>query len=311
MSEELKEETGTAVADPEKEYDKAWEEDKDSKKDKDKGEEGSEEQGLSDHQDDEQTPGEEKEPEETGETEEPGLAAENEELKKKLESSEKAFKDTKVYSTRLSMEMAELKNTLGKYEKGEVTGDDVDAAKKAVQDAQVNLDEASKKALEDYPELKHVLEPLIGNYKELKNKISAMEEGKAEETENNKRVELKKHFEENIKPDVIKVHSDFDSILTDPNQNYFKWAEKQSPAMQVAAMGSQDPQDIIHAVTAYKKYLASPEAEELKNKETQLKQTKIQNAKTLRGGSSQLPQTQKSKKDKSDYNAGWEEEPDT
>jgi hypothetical protein len=56
-----------------------------------------------------------------------------------------------------------------------------------------------------------------------------------------------------VKPIVLKVHPDFDSIVA--GQGYWEWAEKQRSALKVAALNSGDPLDIIWAVSEYKAFL--------------------------------------------------------
>lgn len=70
------------------------------------------------------------------------------------------------------------------------------------------------------------------------------------------------HFEKHVKPKILKAHPDFDSIVLKkspdgkliPNDEFFQWAEKQRPALKFAAMESDNPDDIIWAISEYKKF---------------------------------------------------------
>jgi hypothetical protein len=122
------------------------------------------------------------------------------------------------------------------------------------------------------------------------------------------------NYNTHIKPKVLVAHPDYDSIMFisgDPKQGmntaYFEWAEKQSPALRTAAVGSQDPGDIIWGINEYKKYLGSDDAAALKAKEEKGKQDRINNAQTLRGGASSTPDDFKRKGDENDFDAAWED----
>lgn len=79
--------------------------------------------------------------------------------------------------------------------------------------------------------------------------------------EDTKRQNYLDYFEANVKPKILKVHPDFDSIIMitrsdgtrESNKEYFEWAEKQRPALRYAAIESSDPDDIIWAISEYKK----------------------------------------------------------
>ena len=61
------------------------------------------------------------------------------------------------------------------------------------------------------------------------------------------------YFNDFVKPKVIIVHPDFDDIVLDKEQRFFKWADQQRPALRFAATESSDPEDIIWAISEYKK----------------------------------------------------------
>lgn len=298
MADELKKEVQE-----EEEYEKAWAE-QDAAEAKEEGSKNVE--GLPEHPAPEPP---EEEPEETP-------PAEDE--KDDKASLEKALKDTKAWGTKLSEEKKALEEKLAAYEKGDgdITKEDVEEAKKKVDDAEADFKAKADSLYEDYPELKAVLDPLLDSHKKTVERLDALEKEKAEDEESVKAREIREHYDKNVKPKVLKVHSDFEEsiIFTRdkdgnqvPNEAYFKWAEKQRPALKTAAMTSNDPEDIIWAVDEYKKYLASPEAEELRRTQEQERETKITNAQTLRAGATPPFPSGSTKKDKEDYEAGWNE----
>src|SRR4030067_747674 len=150
--------------------------------------------GLSDKS---QTPPAEK----TGETEQ------------KAESWQKAYNDTKAYATRLSQENAELKKTLEAHKAGKASAEDVSDAKKAVEAAKSSLDTVKEKIYEDYPEFKDLIEPILRQNSELEQKVSKIESERAEDSESKKRTAAQEHFEIRVKPDVVKVHPDFEDVI--------------------------------------------------------------------------------------------------
>lgn len=212
------------------------------------------------------------------------------------DSKEKALRDTKAWATKLAMENAELKKTVEAFKKGEASAKDVKDAQQAAAKAQDDLNKVKEKVYEDYPELKDLLDPMLERSSALEKEISDLKADRAEKTERQKYQEALDDFNANIKPEILKVHPDFDDILFKTmdgkrasNDEYFQWAEKQSPAMRFAAMQSSAPQDIIMAVTAYKKFKASDEARDLKVRQEKEKKQKIINAMSLRGGGSPMP----------------------
>jgi len=79
---------------------------------------------------------------------------------------------------------------------------------------------------------------------------------KQEEQDAKARQAAFEYFVQNVKPLVVKVHPDFDRIVA--GEGYWKWAEKQRPALKFAAFNSGDPEDIIWAIGEYKTTLAKP-----------------------------------------------------
>ena len=234
-----------------------------------------------------------------------------------VEAMEKSIKDTKSALTRVQMEKADLEQKLAAFEKGRATSDDVDAARKAVQSAQDSLagiEKVKAAVYEDYPEFKELIDPLIDLNKNLAAEINTLRAGREA---NEKREELDgayEHFNTHVRPKVLISHPDFDSVLTIEkdgkkvrNDEYFEWAEIQRPALRFAAMGSNDPDDIISAVTEFKKFKASPEAEVFRKKKEKQTKEKITNSQTLRGGSMPFPAGSSKAGDPEDYNSGWDE----
>lgn len=74
--------------------------------------------------------------------------------------------------------------------------------------------------------------------------------------------EALEYFELQVKPEILKIHPDFDNIIFKTtedgtivlNEEYFQWAEKQKPALRDAAINSSKPEHIIWAISEYKKY---------------------------------------------------------
>lgn len=218
-----------------------------------------------------------------------------------IESLEKALTDTKSYATKLAEEMAELKRKLAEQEAGTATKKDVDEQKKAAEKAQDDLDSVKEKIYDDYPELKALLDPILNETRILKKElgdIKAESKSRSQVDAQAKAIEI---FEKEVKPKVVEVHKDFDELMK--TKDYWEWAGKQRPALKYAAMDSGDPDDIIYAITEYKKAVAAPEFQKLKEKEESMKKDKMINAQTLRGGSSSFPMRQKS--DSNDYDSGW------
>ncbi len=235
-----------------------------------------------------------------------------------VEAMEKAVRDSQAAVTRLAQDKSELQKKLDAYEKGTATARDVADAQKAVkeaEDALSGLDKVKEAVYADYPELKSVLDPIIEQNRTLAKEVKALKVDKEAEAEREQTNALREHFNAKVKPEVLKVHADFDDILTVPatdgkravNEEYFKWAETQRPSLKTAALLSNDPQDIIWAVTEFKKYKGTPAAQEIKDRQEKDKNEKLTNAQTLRGGSTGFPVKGRKTGDPDDYDSAWDE----
>ena len=309
MSKERRDEQKKAeeVKDPEAEYDRAWQE----------MEEGSEEKGSDDavkgSEDDEGSQKVDVPPEGAGgETEEKAEERDEE----RLGSIEKALRDTKAWATRLAQENAELKRTLEAYEKGKATRQDVEDAKKAVQKAQDNLDEIKSRVYEDYPELKDLLDPVLDMTRSLKEELDSIRAEQRVKAENDERQRALEEFNLRVKPKVKEVHPDFEEIIFQKgpdgqmvlNDEYFKWAAQQSPALRFAATESSDPQDIIWAVGEFKKWKATPEAESYRQKQQMSRERKLETAQSIMPSSGPaMPISKTGAESEDDYDAAWAE----
>jgi hypothetical protein len=69
----------------------------------------------------------------------------------------------------------------------------------------------------------------------------------------------KAKFEANVLPKVERVHPDFKAIIA--GTDYWKWANLQTAALEKAAKYSNDPADIIWAVSEFKKWCCPPPKE--------------------------------------------------
>ena len=227
------------------------------------------------------------------------------EEKAKPEASgvEKALHDTKAWATKISQENAELKKLLTELKEGKATQTQVEDAQAKLDKSGKSLKDGLEKVYADYPELKDVLDPLAEKMNSLSAKLDLSEKQSKEAL---KREELRVNFEKNIEPEIVKVHQDFSKIKVDPE--YFKWAEKQRPALKYAAMYSEDPQDIISAVTEYKKFLNTDESEKQKGDEEKKKAALKSNLHTASGGGSRQGQKATSLEDvdPNDYDTAFE-----
>ena len=219
-----------------------------------------------------------------------------------VKSMEKALDDTKAYAHRLEADKAELKKRIDELQNGKATPAEVEEAKKAVQIAQDDLDVIKNKVYADYPELQQLIDPILERNKELETKVVSLETAKVKDKEAEQKETLIKNFNDNVKPKVLEVHSDFDSIMQ--SEEYWNWAEKQRPALKTAAFDSPDPVDIIWAVSEFKKDLAKKEVPEIKNKEKSDHQQRLKNSQTLRGSSTQFLGA--TKKDDNPDNYDWD-----
>ena len=280
----------------ETEYADAWDEaDKEEAKPEDKDKEG-----LPDEDKDAEAPPEKAPvvPEKPAEaSEEPGTD----------ESIRKALKDTKAHATKLAQENSEFRKKLKEFEEGKASTQDVAEARKAVTDAKGKFEVVKSKMsalYEEYPDLKEAFEPLIEANEYLNNEVITLKADKKKDADKEARIAAKDIFDRTIKPEVLKVHKDFDAIIA--NEDYWKWAEQQRPAIRFAAMESPDPEDINMAVGEFKKYLNTDETKAIKDKEKADKQKQLTNAQSLRGGKIPFPAGSRSK-DPNNYDAGFDE----
>jgi len=193
----------------------------------------------------------------------------------------KALKDTKAWATKVAMEKAALEKELASLKAGGGSKQEVEDAKTNLGETRKALDEKIKKASEDYPELKEVLDLLAKTSEEALSKAKDFDKRSAEES---KRAEARAHFESEIEPEIKKAHSDFREVAF--SKDYMDWVEKQSPAIQYAAMNSLDPRDICMTLTEFKKFKASGDAEKAKASDAQRQAGAKQNLSSMRGGGS-------------------------
>jgi len=325
MSEERRDEQKKAeeVKDPEAEYDRAWQEmEEGSEK---KAEEKGSEDAVKGSEDEEGSQKVDVPPEGAGgeDTERKAEKTEKKTEKKteerdeeRLGSIEKALRDTKAWATRLAQENAELKRTLEAYEKGLATRQDVEDAKKAVKDAQDNLDEIKSRVYEDYPELKDLLDPVLDMTRSLKEEIDSIRAEQRVKAENDERQRALEEFNLRVKPKVKEVHPDFEEIIFQKgpdgqmvlNDEYFQWAAEQSPALRFAATESSDPQDIIWAVREFKKWKATPEADEYRQRQQMNRERKLETAQSIMPSSGPaMPISKTGDASEDDYDKAWAE----
>lgn len=193
----------------------------------------------------------------------------------------KALKDTKAWATKLAMEKSNLEKELASLKAGGANQEKVEKAEAAAGETRKVLDEKIKKASEDYPELKDVLDLLAKTSEEALSKAKDFDRLATEEA---KRAEARKHFETEVEPEIVKEHPDFRKVAF--SKEYMGWVEKQSPALQFAAMNSLDPRDICMTLTEYKKSIASGDAEKAKSEDEKRQKGIRENLSNMRGGGS-------------------------
>ncbi|MFA5027042.1 MAG: hypothetical protein WC713_04150 [Candidatus Methylomirabilota bacterium] len=193
----------------------------------------------------------------------------------------KALKDTKSWGTKLAMEKAALEKEVAELKAGGSSKEKIDAAKASIGETRKILDEKIKKASEDYPELKEVLDLLATTSYEGLSKAKDFEKNSKEETE---RLEARQHFEAEVEPTIVAAHPDFRKVAF--SKEYMAWVETQSPATQYAAMNSLDPEDIIGTITKFKKANAGGEVEKQRLAEEKRQKGIKENLSTVRGGGS-------------------------
>jgi hypothetical protein len=236
--------------------------------------------------------------------------AKKEEVKDKdLTGIEKALHDTKSYATKLAQENANLKKALNEKDSSD-KAKKVEEAKVAQKEAQDRLNGSLQEAYKEYPELKEALDGLKSELMTTRKEIDGLKSEKSkQESEQAKLKEDAAYFEQNIKPEIVKVHSDFDAIVKDPQAVFFKWAEKQTLAIRVAVFNSMDPADMNMAIDAYKRDKSSGYIKETKDKDAKDRDLKLKNAQSLRGGQ-QIPDNlnvESGPKGKENYEGGWDE----
>lgn len=223
-----------------------------------------------------------------------------------IASMEKALKDTKASLTKAEQRLKDLETKASDTAKE--TEKKVDAATAALEDLEKNRD----KILEDYPELKPVIDAQIVSAKKLAEELKAMtatnEKKAKEDKEKEKRTAEKDAFDQNVKPHIVQKHSDFDAIMA--SDSYWKWAEEQKPGLKFMAMNSPDPDDIIQAVSEFKKSKYAKEVSSLKDKEEEQRQKRIRDAQALRGGSRGMQSAKDKGGDPNDYDGAWNEADD-
>lgn len=193
----------------------------------------------------------------------------------------KALKDTKAWATKLAQEKKDLEKQLEALRAGGGDKKGIEDAKANLSETRKALDEKVKKASEDYPELKEVLDLMAKTSQEALSKAENFDKFKAEEA---KRAEARAKFESEVEPEIKKAHPDFREVAF--SKDYMDWLDKQSPAMQYAGMNSLDPRDISMTITEFKKFKASPDAEKAKAADAQKQAGIRQNLGSLRGGGS-------------------------
>jgi hypothetical protein len=210
-----------------------------------------------------------------------------------MQSMEKALTDTKAHATKLSQELADVKKQLeAARQQGQNQGDTPAQLQERFQKIR------EKAPLDDYPELEPFVDLLI---KESQSIAQEVEQLRSEKAIQSAQSEALQNFEANIKPHIVKVHPDFDQVVRD--NGYFEWAEKQRPALRFAAMQSDDPNDINWALTEFKKHRGADEITARKEKTAQDRQTKVDMARSLRGGAN--PDLAKTSGDREVYDWDW------
>lgn len=286
-------------------YDAAWEELEEVKEVVDSGLSDTDPEGKEPNPEDE----------EELQSEESKLASSNKETLQEntehvADQTEKRIKDLQAGFTKISQENSELKKKLEAFEAGTATRKEVEDQQKKVDDAKAAINqEALSTVFKEYPELEAILNPLLQTVESLKSETEQFKASKAvdaQRAEEDRKKEALNYFETKVKPLVVHGedgHPDFEQIIT--TDDYWEWAEQQRPGLRTAALNSSDPEDIKMALSAYKKDRAMPEAKKLKQQQEEKRQEKLNNAMSLRGGSTQFPA--KGKADDNDYDAGWED----
>ena len=202
----------------------------------------------------------------------------------------KALKDTKAYATKIAQEKSALEKELAELKAGRGSHEAVDKAKDALD---ATLEKVTDEIYQDYPELKKVLDPVISVTKKLSSEMETLKkatESSAKEREvREKREEAKREFETVIKPEIVKEIPDFDKFMAEHANDLMTWGEAQTEAIKTALFSSKSPRDIVWAVTEYKKFIASGDAEKTKAEQKKKAEAIKSASATLRGGGSKPP----------------------
>jgi hypothetical protein len=190
----------------------------------------------------------------------------------KLESVEKALKDTQGYATRLAQKMKEIRVKNNELKKQIAEQDK--KGEPQITDSDLSIDEEKlKKTYEDYPDLKPVLDPIVKTNKALIKKIQErnkeISDSNSKETDKTEaetaQKDAKDYYANVTKPGIEKVHPDYEKLI---NDKFWAWLETQSEAIK-AASKSPDPRDGILLINAYKEHLGI----QTKEKESAQKKT--------------------------------------
>lgn len=226
---------------------------------------------------------------------------------KALTGVEKALHDTKKWATDLSTENKRLKDALAAKDSAEKTAK-VQEAQEAQKAAQEKLKGSLEAAYSEYPELKEALDGITTQLESTRKELSEIRTADEKRQADRERLASdKQYFEDNIKPKIVAIHKDFDTIVQSPGGEFFKWADTQSPAIRTAVFQSTDPSDMIMALDRFKVDQSSGYIARVKEADAKTKTDKLKNAQSLRGGSG-IPDniSSDSADKKNDYDGGWD-----
>lgn len=258
----------------------------------------------------EEKPADDKKPEETDGKTDPEPKTEKSEQDPEPKKADeagigKALKDTKAWGTKLAQENSELKKLVEELKAGKATQEQVNQAKDKIGETKKQIRDRLNKTYEDYPELKESLDPLVTL---IEGVAADVENFKKSSDETKARIAEREAFEKEVAPHIAAVHPDFREIAA--SDDYVKWAEAQSPAMQVAALHSRDPRDINSALAEFKKFRGSDESKKQKLDDEARRDGVRKNLSSTRGGGSSSDSKGKPSRlgdvDKDDYNGAWD-----
>jgi hypothetical protein len=177
----------------------------------------------------------------------------------KLESVEKALKDTQGYATKLSQQLSQLRKKNNELQKQLETQSEKGETQTTDKELLID-DEKLKKTYEEYPELKSVLDPLVkankSLYKKIENNNKLLSETKSKEISDSDKEETKKasedHYKNITKPGIEMVHPNFEKLI---DEKFWEWIDNQSNGMQKLSKSS-DPRDGVMVISAYKEHLS-------------------------------------------------------